>query len=84
MKPITIYTMDYCPYCERAKRLLASRGYPFTEQKVDMDDEAKWKELEARTGMKTMPQIFIGDVCVGGCTDLEELDRSGKLAPMLA
>lgn len=83
MKPITVYTMDYCPYCERAKRLLQARGYAFTEKKVGMDDEAQWKALEAQTGMKTMPQIFIGSQCIGGCTDLEALDSAGKLASLV-
>jgi glutaredoxin 3 len=83
MQNITIYTMDFCPYCDRAKRLLRSRGYSYTEKKVAMDDETQWKELEAKTGMKTMPQIFIGEKCVGGCTDLEALDSAGKLAALI-
>ena len=79
MKPITVYTMERCPYCVRAKQLLDRRGYKYTEHKVDVNDVAKWDELERRTGLKTMPQIFIGDKCVGGCTDLEALNAQGKL-----
>lgn len=83
MKPITVYTMDHCPYCVRAKQLLTSRGYPFTEHKVDANDVAKWQQLEAITGMKTMPQVFIGDKCVGGYTDLAALDANGKLKSLV-
>ena len=83
MQAIKVYTMDFCPYCERAKRLLTARGYAFTETKVGMDDEAQWQALEAKTGMKTMPQIFIGEKCIGGCTDLEALDSAGKLAELV-
>jgi glutaredoxin 3 len=84
MKKITIYTMDYCPYCVRAKQLLQARGLNFTEIKVSQDDEAAWKAMEARSGMKTVPQIFFGDECVGGFTDLDALDKKGELQTKLA
>lgn len=83
MKSVTVYTMDYCPYCDRAKALLQSRNIPYKEIKVDLNDEATWKELEARSSMKTMPQIFIEDECVGGYTELAALDSSGELAKKL-
>ena len=83
MKPITVYTMDYCPYCERAKSLLKSRNLAFQEIKVDVNDEAEWDRLEKRSKMRTMPQIFIGEQCVGGFTDLDALDRAGKLLPLI-
>lgn len=84
MKKITIYTMDYCPYCVRAKQLLQARGLNFTEVKVSQDDEAAWKAMEARSGMKTVPQIFFGDECVGGFTDLDALDKKGELQARLS
>lgn len=76
--------MKRCPYCERAKALLNARQYPFTEVVVDTDDEAKWAELEKLSGMRTMPQIFVGDTCIGGFTDMDALDREGKLAGIVA
>lgn len=75
--------MDYCPYCERAKSLLKSRNLAFQEIKVDVNDEAEWDRLEKRSKMRTMPQIFIGEQCVGGFTDLDALDRAGKLLPLI-
>lgn len=76
---VTVYTMDYCPYCERAKSLLKQRGIAFEEIRVAMDDEAKWNELEKRSGMKTMPMIWAGEQLVGGYTDLTDLDRKDGL-----
>lgn len=79
---VTVYTMNFCPYCKRAKELLGSRGIPFQEKLIPDDDEAQWDELERRSGMKTMPQIFNGDKLIGGYTELAELDRKDKLASL--
>lgn len=84
MKSVKVYTTNYCPYCVRAKQLLKSRGVPFEEILVDGDDPNVWQEMFQRSGMKTVPQIFFGDECIGGYTDLEALDRSGKLQEKLA
>ena len=83
MKKVTVYTAPSCPYCIRAKSLLQSKNIPFEEVKLTWEDLAPWKELEARTGMKTVPQIFIGDQLVGGFTELDGIDRSGELAKLL-
>lgn len=80
--PITVYTTGWCPYCVRAKALLKSRGYPFTEVDVDGDD-AKRAWLLQTTGRKTVPQIFIGERPIGGFDDLSALDKSGELAVMV-
>src|SRR4051812_16162054 len=80
MKKITVYTMQFCPYCDSAKRLLSAKGFPFDEVKVAEDDDATWLRLEKQTGFKTMPQIFIGDKFIGGYTDLANLDKKGELA----
>ncbi|MGZ3653802.1 MAG: glutaredoxin domain-containing protein [Bdellovibrionota bacterium] len=84
MKPVIVYTAPSCPYCVQAKELLKRRAVPFQEILIGWDDEAGWKEAEKRSGMKTMPQIFIDGKIVGGYTELAALDRSGELATLLA
>ncbi|MEM8699300.1 MAG: glutaredoxin 3 [Pseudomonadota bacterium] len=84
MKPIDIYTTPICPYCIRAKRLLSSKGLDFNEINV-MGNAAKRAEMTERAqGGRTVPQIFIGDVHVGGSDELMELEQSGRLDPLLA
>ena len=84
MKPVRIYTTPMCPYCVRAKSLLAKKGAAFDEIDVFMDAGAR-KEMESNTGgARTVPQIFIGDTHVGGCDDLHALERDGKLDKLLA
>lgn len=75
--------MNYCPYCESAKRLLNSLDLAFEEILVADDDDATWKKLEKETGYKTMPQIFIGDQFIGGYNQLAALNSSGKLKEMV-
>jgi len=83
MKPVVVYTTNYCPYCFQAKDLLKRKQVPFTEIDVtDNDDERE--RLTQRTGRRTVPQIFVGDTHVGGFDDLEALERAGKLDPLLA
>jgi glutaredoxin 3 len=80
---VTIYSKTYCPYCDRAKSLLASKGVAFEEINL----EGKPDEMQAlvkRTGMRTVPQIFINGKLVGGFTDLAALDQQGKLDALLA
>ena len=79
MPKITVFTMNFCPFCTRAKALLQKEGLPFTEVLVATDDEKLWAELEKKTGMKTMPQIFVGDHVVGGYTELVAAQKSGEL-----
>ncbi len=80
---IVMYTTQVCPYCEMAARLLKSRGVTKI-QKIAVDtDPAKRDEMIEKTGRRTVPQIFIGDVHVGGYDDLAKLDREGKLLELL-
>ena len=79
MQKITIYTMDYCPFCERVKKLFQSKGYAYEEKKLSMDDDTSWALLEAKTKYKTMPQVFIGDQFYGGYNDIVILDEKGDL-----
>ena len=78
-KPVKIYTTNYCPYCVKAKVLLERKGIPFEEIDVTGDQEAREKLVEMSGGRKTVPQIFIGDVHVGGCDDLYAADANGTL-----
>lgn len=82
MRRIQIYTTPICPYCVRAKALLKRKGANFEEIDVFMDRGAR-EEMEQKSGRHTVPQIFIGDVHVGGSDDLHELDREGALDPLL-
>ena len=80
---VRIYTTTYCGYCQAAKSLLGQRGVTF--QEIDCtDDPATRKWLIEQTGQRTVPQIFIGGVAVGGFSELSALDRAGKLRAILA
>jgi glutaredoxin 3 len=84
MKPVTIYTTLFCPYCHAAKRLLGQKGVAFDEIDVTMNRSARQAMSDRANGLYTVPQIFIGDVHVGGCDDLYDLDRTGQLDGVLA
>jgi glutaredoxin 3 len=80
---IVMYTTAVCPYCNAAKSLLARKGHVVDEEiRIDLDP-ARREEMMTRTQRRTVPQIYIGDVHVGGHDDLVALDRAGKLAPLL-
>ena len=82
MAKVTVYTMDHCPFCERAKALLKQRGVEYAEIRVPMDDDAQWEALEKKTGMKTMPQIMNGETLIGGFNDLDAIDKKDQLASL--
>lgn len=80
---VVMYTTAVCPYCQRAEALLRARGVTAIEKiRVDVEP-ARREEMIAKTGRRTVPQIFIGAAHVGGFDDLAALDREGKLAPLL-
>jgi glutaredoxin 3 len=81
--PVTLYTTRFCPYCVRARRLLADKGVQFLDIPVD-GDRAKRAEMERLSGRHTVPQIWVGDVHVGGCDELVALERQGRLDSLLA
>ncbi|HWF63882.1 MAG TPA: glutaredoxin 3 [Rhizomicrobium sp.] len=83
-KPVIIYTTPICPYCARAKSLLAKKGVAYQEVDVMMDEGALSEMLTKSGGARTVPQIFIGDTHVGGCDELYALEKEGKLDPLLA
>jgi glutaredoxin 3 len=79
---ITVYYMPFCPYCSWAQQLLDGKGVSYKLINVN-EDTALRTEMEDRSGRNTVPQIFIGDVHVGGFDDLSALDRQGELDPLL-
>lgn len=82
MATIIIYTARLCGYCTMAKRLLDSKGARY--QEIDVDSEPGLREaLIAKSGRRTVPQIYIGDFHVGGYDDLRALDLDNKLVPLL-
>lgn len=79
---VTIYTASYCPYCVRAKKLLDGKQIAYEEIDAEGNDELRaW--LVEKTGQQTVPQIFVGDRSLGGFSDVDALDRQGKLDPIL-
>ncbi|MDK9725786.1 MAG: glutaredoxin 3 [Sterolibacteriaceae bacterium MAG5] len=85
MPKILMYATAVCPYCIRAEQLLKRKGVTDIEKvRVDLEPERREEMLAKSNGKRTVPQIFIGDFHVGGCDDLHELDRQGKLDPLLA
>ena len=84
MKTVEIYTTPTCPYCQMAKRLLTKKGVAFTEIDVSRDPALRAAMTERAGGRRSVPQIFIGGLAVGGSDDIHELDHAGKLDQMLA
>lgn len=79
---VVMYTTSWCPYCERARRLLNSKNVTFSE--IDIESAAeKRAEMRNRSGRTSVPQIFIGDHHVGGSDDLHALEDDGKLDGLL-
>lgn len=83
MQTIEIYTSPLCGYCHAAKRLLSDKGVSFTEIDVSRDPSRRQEMMGRAHGRNTVPQIFIGEVHVGGFDDMAALDREGKLDPLL-
>ncbi len=82
MKPVKIYTKEYCPYCTRAKAFLKQKSVSFEEENIEGDPAAAEK-LFKKTGFRTVPQIFIGEECIGGYDNMMELERQGVLSEKL-
>ena len=84
MPAITMYSTAFCPFCTQAERFLRSKGVEAIEFiRVDLDPALRRTMME-RTGRRTVPQIYVGTFHVGGYEDLVDLDRAGRLAPLLA
>lgn len=85
MAKVLMYATAVCPYCIRAEQLLKRKGVADIEKvRVDLEPARREEMLARSNGQRTVPQIFIGDTHVGGCDDLHELERQGKLDALLA
>lgn len=82
--PIKMFSGSFCGYCMAAERLLKSKGLAYEVIKVDEDPSNREMMLQMSGGARTVPQIFIGDVHVGGFDDLSELNASGELDQLLS
>jgi len=82
MASFTVYTTDPCPYCSRAKALLKARSIEFEEINLARDPDGR-TELAEKTGLMTFPQIVVDGETLGGWTELEAADRSGRLAELI-
>lgn len=82
MAQVIMYSTGYCPYCTKAKELLNKKNVAFTEIRVDLQPELR-DEMIAKSGRRTVPQIFINGQAIGGCDDLYALEAQGKLNQLL-
>ncbi|MDP3706452.1 MAG: glutaredoxin 3 [Legionellaceae bacterium] len=82
MAHVLMYSTATCPYCERARQLLASKGQLFTDIRVDEAPEMR-AEMIAKSNRHTVPQIFIDGQAIGGCDDMYALDATGQLDKLL-
>lgn len=81
--PVTLYTSAVCGYCTAAKNFLRSRGLEWNEVRIDLDPAERERMVE-RAGRTSVPQIFFGDVHVGGYDDMIALHRAGRLDPLIS
>lgn len=83
MAKVEIYTKPFCSYCYRAKRLLDSKGIDYEEREIGFGGLERQEMIRRANGRTTVPQIFIDGRHFGGCDELMELERGGKLDPLL-
>ena len=82
MPEVTVYSGSFCGFCQQVTSLLERRGIRYTEVSVE-DHPGLREKLLARSGRRTLPQVFIGEHCVGGADELRALDASGELTKMV-
>ena len=79
-----MYATAVCPFCINAERLLTAKGVKDIEKiRVDLQPEQRM-EMMQKTGRRTVPQIYIDDLHIGGFEELRALDLAGNLDPLLA
>jgi glutaredoxin 3 len=82
MPKVLMYLTASCPFCQSADRLLQEKGVAVEKIRVDLEPERR-AEMVQKSGRRTVPQIWIDDLHVGGCDELYALDRAGRLDPLL-
>ncbi len=83
MSDVLIYSTAMCPYCVAAKNYLTNKGIGYTEVRIDMDP-ARRQEMLSRARRTSVPQIFVGEIHIGGYDDMVAMDRAGELQPLLS
>ncbi len=83
MADITLYTRQLCGYCTAARNLLKQKGVEFKEHDATYDPVLRKQMVERTGGHSTFPQIFVGEIHVGGCDDLMAMDRAGNLDALI-
>ena len=83
MKNILMYSSSYCPYCTNAERLLFEKGFDVTEKILVDENPAELQKMMKITGKRTVPQIFIDGIYIGGFEELRASDLSGELDKIL-
>ena len=82
MKKVTVYSMLQCPYCVKAKALLKQREIPYEEIMIDSWSDEEWTAFEKKSGMKTVPQIYVDGTLIGGFSQLADVDAKDQLASL--
>ena len=82
MPAVTVFSGSFCGYCAQVKALLDRRGIPYRERSVE-DEPGLRTELLARSGRRTLPQVFVGERYIGGADELRALDASGELTRLM-
>jgi glutaredoxin 3 len=82
MAKVVMYLTASCPFCQSADRLLQQKGVAVEKIRVDLEP-ARRAEMVQKSGRRTVPQIWIDGLHVGGCDDLYALERAGELDPLL-
>ena len=83
MKKVVIYTGNLCIHCDWAMELLNRKNIEFKEYNIAKDITKREEMFKKSNGARTVPQIFIGEHHVGGNTELQALERTGKLNSLL-
>jgi glutaredoxin 3 len=83
MKPILIYTKDYCPYCDKAKAFFQIKSIPYTEIDITHDPEKQQEMLTRAAPRRTVPQIFVGETGIGGYDDMMKMHQESTLMPLI-
>tara|TARA_R110002072_G_scaffold112331_1_gene241291 strand:+ start:2448 stop:2717 length:270 start_codon:yes stop_codon:yes gene_type:complete len=82
MPEVIMYSSQYCPFCFRAKSIFQQKSVTFKELDVDANPQLR-KEMMEKSGQRTVPQIWVGELHIGGCDDLMTIQRSGELDELL-